>query len=52
MLSKLPQEFRKFIRHYNTLKRILNETQRSLDEISSTNLFPGGNYLIYILLSS
>lgn len=41
MLSKLPQEFRKFIRHYNTLKRILNETQRSLDEISSTNLFPG-----------
>lgn len=42
MLSKVPQEIRKFVHHCNTLKRILNDTQRSLEDINCTNLFPGG----------
>ncbi|XP_049783655.1 dual serine/threonine and tyrosine protein kinase-like [Schistocerca cancellata] len=41
MLSKIPQDFRKFERNRCKLHQILYDTQTALDEIASANIFPG-----------
>ncbi|PSN53685.1 Dual serine/threonine and tyrosine protein kinase [Blattella germanica] len=41
MASKLPQEFLKFLRNSYHLRRILKKTNKSLDEISENEIFPG-----------
>lgn len=40
MVSKLPQEFRKFLRYCYYLCRILKDTQKCLDEINAAAIFP------------
>jgi hypothetical protein len=42
MVSKLPQEFRKFLKNCYHLRRILRDTQKSLEEITEASIFPGG----------
>jgi hypothetical protein len=42
MVSKLPQEFRKFLKNCYYLRRILRDTQKSLEEITEACIFPGG----------
>lgn len=42
MVSKLPQEFRKFLKNCYHLRRILRDTQKSLEEITAAYIFPGG----------
>ncbi|XP_066997388.2 dual serine/threonine and tyrosine protein kinase [Anabrus simplex] len=39
MLSDIPQEFNKFTRNCQHLRRILKETHRALDEIVAANIF-------------
>ncbi|XP_076284659.1 receptor interacting protein kinase 5 isoform X1 [Lasioglossum baleicum] len=43
MVSKLPQEFRRYNRNLNQLKHILSETRQALESISNENFFPGKN---------
>lgn len=45
MVSKLPQEFRRYQHNRNQLQHILDETQRTLGVISVENFFPGSTYL-------
>ncbi|XP_043597707.1 dual serine/threonine and tyrosine protein kinase isoform X1 [Bombus pyrosoma] len=40
MVSKLPQEFRRYLRNRNHLKHVLEETQRALEIINLENFFP------------
>jgi hypothetical protein len=42
MVSKLPQEFRKFLKNCYYLRKILRETQKSLEDITEACIFPGG----------
>ena len=42
MVSKLPQEFRKFLKNRYYLRKILRETQKSLEDITEACIFPGG----------
>jgi hypothetical protein len=42
MVSKLPQEFRKFLKNCYYLRKILRETQKSLEDITEACVFPGG----------
>jgi hypothetical protein len=42
MVSKLPQEFRKFLKNCYYLRKILRETQKALEDITEACLFPGG----------
>lgn len=42
MVTRLPQEFRKFLKNCYHLRRILRETQKSLEEITAACIFPGG----------
>ncbi|XP_069697228.1 dual serine/threonine and tyrosine protein kinase-like [Periplaneta americana] len=49
MVSKLPQEFRKFLRNCYHLQRILRETQKSLDEITTAGIFPGEDLKAQVL---
>lgn len=44
MVSKLPQEFRRYLRNRNHLKHVLEETQRALEVINLENFFPEGKY--------
>lgn len=44
MVSKLPQEFRRYLRNRNHLQHVLKETQRTLEVINLENFFPGGKY--------
>lgn len=44
MVSKLPQEFRRYLRNRNHLKHVLEETQRTLQVINLENFFPEGMY--------
>lgn len=46
MLSKLPQEFRRYQRNRNQLRHIFKETQRTLDVINHENFFPEGKLFI------
>ncbi|XP_076640363.1 receptor interacting protein kinase 5 isoform X3 [Colletes latitarsis] len=41
MVSKLPQEFRRYQRNRNQLRLILDETRRALGVINIENIFPG-----------
>ncbi|XP_043258729.1 dual serine/threonine and tyrosine protein kinase-like [Colletes gigas] len=41
MVSKLPQEFRRYQRNRNNLRLILDETRRALGVINTENIFPG-----------
>ena len=43
MISKLPQEFRRYQRNRNQLQHIFEETQRALEAINNENFFPGEN---------
>ncbi|KAK2583040.1 hypothetical protein KPH14_009078 [Odynerus spinipes] len=43
MVSKLPQEFKRYQRNRNQLLYILEETQRALEAINLENFFPGEN---------
>ncbi|XP_076240379.1 receptor interacting protein kinase 5 isoform X2 [Calliopsis andreniformis] len=43
MVSKLPQEFRRYQRNRNQLKHIFEETQHALEGINIENFFPGEN---------
>lgn len=45
MVSKLPQEFRRYLRNRNQLQHILEETQRALEDINLENIFPEGKCL-------
>lgn len=45
MVSKLPQEFRKFLKNCYHLRRILRDTQKSLEEITAACIFPGGRQI-------
>ncbi|KAI4491249.1 hypothetical protein M0802_010283 [Mischocyttarus mexicanus] len=49
MVSKLPDEFRKYQHNRNKLRQILNETQRSLEAINSENFFHGENIIEKLL---
>lgn len=49
MVSKLPQEFRRYQRNRNQLRHILKETQRVLDIICLENIFPGENIIDELL---
>jgi hypothetical protein len=42
MVGKLPQEFRKFLKNCYYLRKILRETQKSLEDITEACIFPGG----------
>lgn len=49
MVTKLPQEFRKYQRNRSQLRHILEETQRTLEVINLENFFPDGNiYISYL----
>ena len=43
MISKLPQEFRRYHRNRNQLRHIFEETQRALEAINNENFFSGEN---------
>ncbi|CAK9827332.1 Dual serine/threonine and tyrosine protein kinase [Anthophora retusa] len=45
MVSKLPQEFRRYRRNRNQLQHILEDTQRVLEVINLENFFPGKNII-------
>ncbi|KZC07132.1 Dual serine/threonine and tyrosine protein kinase [Dufourea novaeangliae] len=49
MVSKLPQEFRRYHRNRNQLQHILDETQRALELINIENIFPGENIIEELL---
>ncbi|KAF3421974.1 hypothetical protein E2986_05314 [Frieseomelitta varia] len=49
MVSKLPHEFRKYLRNRNHLQHILEETQRALEVINIENFFPGENVMEELL---
>lgn len=49
MVSKLPQEFRRYQHNRNQLQHILDETQRTLGVISVENFFPGKNIIEQLL---
>ncbi|XP_008544863.1 dual serine/threonine and tyrosine protein kinase isoform X1 [Microplitis demolitor] len=51
MLSKLPQEFRRYQRNRNQLRHIFKETQRTLDVINHENFFPEENIIDELLPS-
>lgn len=39
MVSKLPQEFRRYLRNRNQLQHVLEETQQALELINLENFF-------------
>lgn len=43
MISKLPREFRKYLRNRSHLQHVLEETQQALEVINLENFFPGEN---------
>ncbi|KAF7997359.1 hypothetical protein HCN44_005636 [Aphidius gifuensis] len=45
MVSKLPQEFRRYHRNRNQLRHIFKETKRTLEIISQENFFPDENII-------
>ncbi|KAK9308949.1 hypothetical protein QLX08_001164 [Tetragonisca angustula] len=49
MVSKLPHEFRKYLRNRNHLQHVLEETQRALEVINLENFFPGENVVEELL---
>ncbi|XP_031845828.1 receptor interacting protein kinase 5 isoform X2 [Nomia melanderi] len=49
MVSKLPQEFRRYHRNRNQLRHILKETEHALELISAENFFPGENIIEELL---
>ncbi|CAD1477588.1 unnamed protein product [Heterotrigona itama] len=49
MVSKLPHEFRKYLRNRNHLQHVLEETQRALEVINLENFFPGENIVEELL---
>ncbi|KAJ8683893.1 hypothetical protein QAD02_019685 [Eretmocerus hayati] len=49
MVSKLPQEFRRYNRNRNQLRHIFKETQRVLEIINFENFFPGENIIDELL---
>ncbi|XP_014214699.1 dual serine/threonine and tyrosine protein kinase-like [Copidosoma floridanum] len=49
MVSKLPQEFRRYNRNRNQLRHIFKETQRVLEVISLENFFPEENIIDELL---
>uniref|UniRef100_A0A0C9QGB0 Dual serine/threonine and tyrosine protein kinase n=1 Tax=Fopius arisanus TaxID=64838 RepID=A0A0C9QGB0_9HYME len=51
MVSKLPQEFRRYQRNRQQLRHIFKETQRTLDVINHENFFPGENIIEKLLPS-
>jgi hypothetical protein len=44
--GKLPHEYRKFLRHCYTLRRILRDTQQLLEDLAASNILPNGMYII------
>lgn len=48
MVSKLPQEFRRYHRNRNQLRHIFKETKRTLEIINQENFFPDGKYYSYL----
>ncbi|XP_074110950.1 receptor interacting protein kinase 5 isoform X1 [Cotesia typhae] len=51
MLSKLPQEFRRYQRNRNQLRHIFKETHRTLNVINNENFFPEENIIDELLPS-
>ncbi|XP_017890360.1 dual serine/threonine and tyrosine protein kinase-like isoform X2 [Ceratina calcarata] len=51
MVSKLPQEFRRYQRNRSQLQQILEETQKALEVINLENFFPGENVVEALLPS-
>ncbi|XP_063980139.1 dual serine/threonine and tyrosine protein kinase-like [Diachasmimorpha longicaudata] len=51
MVSKLPQEFRRYQRNRQQLRHIFKETQRTLDVINHENFFPDENIIEELLPS-
>ncbi|KAG7188873.1 hypothetical protein KM043_008479 [Ampulex compressa] len=49
MVSKLPQEFRRYHRNRIQLRHILKETRRALEVINLENFFPGENIVEELL---
>ncbi|XP_023714334.1 dual serine/threonine and tyrosine protein kinase isoform X3 [Cryptotermes secundus] len=49
MVSKLPQEFHTFLKNCYHLRRILRETQKSLEEITTACIFPGEDLKAQVL---
>ncbi|XP_060823963.1 dual serine/threonine and tyrosine protein kinase [Bombus pascuorum] len=49
MVSKLPQEFRRYLRNKNHLQHVLVETQRALEVINLENFFPEENVVEELL---
>ncbi|GFG37564.1 hypothetical protein Cfor_12407, partial [Coptotermes formosanus] len=49
MVSKLPQEFRKFLKNCYYLRKILRETQKSLEDITEACIFPGEDLKAQVL---
>ena len=47
MVSKLPQEFRRYLRNRNQLQHVLEETQQALELINIENFFPEGKYFSF-----
>ena len=42
MVSRLPHEFRKYVRNSLHLSRILEETKKAMKDIDAASIFPGG----------
>ncbi|XP_008203256.1 dual serine/threonine and tyrosine protein kinase isoform X1 [Nasonia vitripennis] len=49
MVTRLPQEFRRYNRNRNQLRHIFKETQRVLEVINLENFFPGENIIDELL---
>ncbi|XP_016771168.1 dual serine/threonine and tyrosine protein kinase isoform X2 [Apis mellifera] len=49
MVSKLPQEFRRYLRNRNQLQHVLEETQQALELINLENFFPEENVVEELL---
>jgi len=42
MVSRLPHEFRKYVRNSLHLSQILEETKKAMKDIGAASIFPGG----------